>query len=156
MVLLTTDRIIRYEMTRILLFILLSVTLTLTGCCRLALADEQVEGTFRVKLFDCQLPIPVSYAINGRELNRIVLSRDYGETGRIVISKFAGYGEMYEVSDERTFGHLTVAELINHREWKTPNYDMTIIRDDESILALMGAARALRASMVEACLSDGE
>jgi hypothetical protein len=117
-------------------------------------ADGLGGETFRVKLFGCELPIPNSYALNGRELERIVLSRDSGDVGRIVISKFAGYSENYEISDERKVGRLTVAELVNHRQWQSSDYDMSIIRDDEYILALMGAARSFKDSLLEACLSS--
>jgi hypothetical protein len=107
-----------------------------------------------MRIFDCDLPVPLNYVLSGREFDRIVLSRDSGDVGRIVVSRFSGYGEMYDLPDEKVIGHLIVAELVNHREWKTPDYDMSIIRDDDHIVALMGAARALQAGMVEACIKD--
>jgi hypothetical protein len=107
-----------------------------------------------MRIFDCDLPVPLNYVLSGREFDRIVLSRDSGDVGRIVVSRFSGYGEMYDLPDEKVIGHLIVAELVNHREWKTPDYDMSIIRDDDHIVALMGAARALKAGMVEACIKD--
>jgi hypothetical protein len=116
-------------------------------------ADALGDDAFRIRLFGCELPIPSSYVLNGRELDRIVLSRDSGDVGRIVISKFAGYSENYEISGERKVGRLTVAELVNHRQWQSPDYDMSIIRDDEYILALMGAARSLKESLLDACPS---
>jgi hypothetical protein len=129
------------------------LALALLSCTKPVHADGLGGETFRVKLFGCELPIPNSYALNGRELDRIVLSRDSGDVGRIVISKFAGYSENYEISDERKVGRLMVAELVNHEQWQSPDYDMSIIRDDAYILALMGSARELKDSLVEACLS---
>lgn len=129
------------------------------SCASSVHAEGLGDDTFRVKLFGCELPIPSSYVLNGRELDRIVLSRDSGAVGRIVISKFAGYGENYEISEEKRVGHLMVTELANHKQWQSPDYDMSIIHDDAYVLALMGSARELKDSLVEACLSpatDGE
>lgn len=130
------------------------LALALLSCAKQIHAEGLGSGKFRVKLFGCELLIPDSYALNGRELDRIVLSRDSGDVGRIVISKFDGYSENYEISDERKVGRLTVAELVNHRQWQSPDYDISIIRDDEYILALMGAARSLKEALVEACISS--
>jgi hypothetical protein len=121
-----------------------------------ARVTESSDETFRVKLFGCELPIPISYALDGRELDRIVLSRDSGAVGGIVISKFTGYSENYEVSDEERIGRLTVAELVNHRLWQSPDYDMSIIRDDAYVVTLMGAARTFTKSLVEACVASSD
>ncbi|MFT5442039.1 MAG: hypothetical protein ACI8W3_001081 [Myxococcota bacterium] len=136
-------------------WVVLTVSVFLAPCFEAAAQ----AGAIRVKVMDCEINVPSSYVVEAREFGSVIF-KDYSLTseaesvGSIVIKAFDGYSDRYDVVNEESHGSLVTADFVNHRQWPSPDYDMTIIRNDKYIISLIGKARTFKDDFVKACLAS--
>jgi hypothetical protein len=112
------------------------------------------DSTYSVGVLGCKLPVPTAYVLDATYHRSIVLLHDDGE-GHIQIEEFTGIPDRFKVVSERAEGRLIVAEVTVTTEGRVPD-SMVILRDQTHSVSLIGAARELEASFLEACLAGEE
>ncbi len=109
-----------------------------------------IEATYRVRVLGCDLPVPTQYVVDATSESGLVMMHEEG-SGHIQIEKFTGVPERFSLVSERTVGHLTVSEVTIKTEGRALD-SIVIIRDQENAVSLVGTAKALVQSFLDACV----
>jgi len=109
---------------------------------------------FKVRALGCGIPVPTEYVLDGEPRGSIVMIHESG-AGHIQFDKFTGVPERFTVLSEKTYGHLTVAELAVKSEGR-PLDSMVLIHDDALSVSLIGDAKTLVEAFVAACVPKAD
>lgn len=141
--------------------IVLIIFMVIVAGCALSTRQEKsssapADSSINVRVFDCDIKIPIEYQLNTHEDSGFRFSRLDNGVGSITIREYDTDIEFdnrddIEIASKKTIGELEIIFLKVAPGYKKPTNDVVAIHDNHQLITIMGDDIGIWRDFVSQC-----